>query len=521
MTLRSEKPTIRPKPLVLIILDGWGYREEEDANAIASATKPVWDKLWAEYPHATIFGSGLHVGLPNGQMGNSEVGHVTMGAGRVVYQDLTRIDLAIKDQSFFKNPVLIDAIKLAKAKQKTIHLIGLVSPGGVHSHENHIKAMINLVAQYHDQLSIHAFTDGRDTPPQSALASLTAIQDTCEATHTGKIVSIIGRYYAMDRDKRWDRIQSAYELLVSGKAVAQAENVTEAIHAAYARGETDEFITPTVIHAAGASPSIIQDGDVVFFMNFRADRARELTHAFVDKHFNAFKRKIHPELSAFVCLTEYDRIYNLPVAFPPESHQDILADVLSREGLTQLRLAETEKYAHVTFFFNGGVEAAYPGEDRLLVPSPKVATYDLQPEMSAIALTDELVKAIESKHYDVIICNFANPDMVGHTGNFKATVLAIETIDKCLGRICDSLQKVSGEALITADHGNAELMFDEKTQQAHTAHTNYKVPLIYFGRPAKINPLEGKLSDISPTLLYLLGLKKPDLMTGKSLLQLQ
>jgi len=510
-----------PQPLTLIILDGWGYRNDPEDNAIAAAHKPNWDDLWEKYPHAAISGSGRCVGLPEGQMGNSEVGHLTMGAGRIVYQDFSRIDKAIEDGDFFTNPVFKQAFAIAKQNNAAIHLMGLVSPGGVHSHERHLHALLKLIAQQQlPHVYIHAFLDGRDTPPKSAETSLQELQNLCKELKCGKITSLIGRYYAMDRDQRWDRVQQAYELLVTGKAAYQAETSIAALQLAYARNETDEFVKPTVIKSPSESPITIKDGDVVIFINFRSDRARELSQAFTDPHFDGFSRHPFPQLGMFVGLSEYDVRLPAAVAFPPEPMTNLLAACLSEHGLRQLRIAETEKYAHVTFFFNGGVEKPYPGEDRVLIPSLKIATYDLQPEMSALEITDRLIHEIKHGHYQMIICNFANPDMVGHSGNFSATVKAIETIDHCLGKIITALQEVGGEALITADHGNAEFMFDKTTNQPHTAHTTDPVPFLYIGRKAMINNNNGKLSDIAPTLLYLMDLPQPNEMTGKPLVKL-
>lgn len=507
--------------MTLIILDGWGYREELEANAISAARKPTWDNIWHNYPHTLIEGSGHAVGLPKGQMGNSEVGHLTIGAGRVVHQDLTKIDLAIENGEFFQNSVLKSALQLAKKEQKAVHIMGLLSPGGVHSSEKHIQAMVTFSAQMNiPNIYIHAFLDGRDTPPKSAMASLDLLDEHCHQLGCGKIVSLIGRYYAMDRDKRWERIQQAYELLVQGKADYHANNAKEGLALAYARGETDEFVKATSIHPADTAPVTINDGDIVIFMNFRSDRAREITRAFVMPDFQAFKRQKWPQLGAFVCLAEYDNRLPAAIAFKPQSLKNIFAAYISHLGYKQLRIAETEKYAHVTFFFNGGIEVPYPGEDRILIPSPKVATYDLHPQMSAPEVTDRLVEEIKSQRYDVIICNFANPDMVGHTGDFQATIQAIQTIDGCLSKIIKTLQAVGGEALITADHGNAELMFDHQNNQPHTAHTSDPIPFIYIGRKAEIVKNNGKLSDISPTLLYLMGLPKPKEMTGESLVKL-
>ena len=511
----------RPKPIILIILDGWGYRKETQANAIAAANTPTWDQIWQKYPHKLISGSGRCVGLPDGQMGNSEVGHLNMGAGRIVQQDLSRIDSAIEDGTFFNNDTLTKAIRHASINNKAVHIMGLLSPGGVHSHEHHIHAVVELAARHQlKKVYLHPFLDGRDTPPKSALSSLKSLDALCNKLNCGRIISIIGRYYAMDRDQRWDRVKKAYDLLVSDDAPYLARNAEEALTLAYDRGETDEFVQPTAIHSPGEPPITMNDGDIVIFMNFRSDRAREITQAFIDPAFNGFERKKTPQLDMFVCLSEYDKRYNAPIAFPTLSLDNIFAEYISQHGLTQLRIAETEKYAHVTFFFNGGIEKPFPNEDRILIPSPKIATYDLQPEMSAPEITDRLVTEIKSQKYDVIICNFANPDMVGHSGNFDATVKAIETVDQCLQKIISAAQSVGGEILITADHGNAEMMFDETTQQPHTAHTSDPVPFIYIGRQAKIVKKDGKLSDIAPTMLYLLNLPIPAEMTGKTLVSL-
>lgn len=511
--------SLRPKPFVLIILDGWGQREDTQANAIAKAHKPCWDYLWENYPHALLSGSGKCVGLPSGQMGNSEVGHMNMGAGRVIHQDLTRIDLAIENGEFFKNPAFVSMLNQLRASKKALHVLGLLSPGGVHSHERHLQALLELAARHQvEQIYFHAFLDGRDTPPRSAQASLEALVKKCQDLHCGQIVSLIGRYYAMDRDKRWERVQKAYDLLTQGKADFQARDPIQGLQQAYQRNENDEFVQATLI--GSAETCALQDGDALVFMNFRADRARQLTQAFLDADFKGFERAKRPHLSAFVTLTDYDKNFPTTVAFPPVTLRHILAEYLSEQGLRQLRIAETEKYAHVTYFFNGGLEKAFPGEDRVLIPSPKVATYDLKPEMSAPELTERLVQEIRQQNYDVIICNYANPDMVGHSGNFSATVKAIEVIDGCLGRIVEALKEVQGEAIITSDHGNAELMFDEVTQQAHTAHTHERVPALYFGRPAIVAKPAGILADLAPTLLYLLGFTPPPEMTGEILFKL-
>ena len=509
-----------PRPIVLIILDGWGSRESLQDNAIAKAHTPLWDRLMHESPHTTLSASGLDVGLPPGQMGNSEVGHLTMGAGRVVYQDLTRINAAIDNGSFNENPILIAALNKTLLNQGTLHILGLLSPGGIHSHEKHVHAMLRLAAAKGvKNILIHAFLDGRDTPPQSAKASLQVLEDLCRtlaSPATARIASICGRYFAMDRDKRWERTKVVYELLTEGKASWHASSAIDALLAAYQRGETDEFVQPTIL-----SPSAqIQNDDVVIYMNFRSDRARQLSYALTDPHFSGFKRSIYPSLSEFLTLTEYAEDLDAKVAFKTEKLSNMLGECLQNNKVKQLRIAETEKYAHVTFFLNGGRETPFKKEERILIPSKKVATYDLCPEMSAPEITEALVKAIQSKAYDFIICNYANADMVGHTGNFKASVTAIETLDRCLEKVIAALKIVGGEALITADHGNAELMFDEATQQPHTAHTLERVPLIYVGRPARITTNTGALQDIAPTLIRMLGLTVPKEMTGTSLINL-
>ena len=509
------------RPMILIILDGWGYSEDCHCNAIYEARKPTWDELWAHYPHTLIQGSGQQVGLPVDQMGNSEVGHLNLGAGRVVYQEYTRIDKAISDHEFSGNAVLLAAVEKAITAGRAVHIMGLLSPGGVHSHERQIQAMVRLaVERGARQLYLHAFLDGRDTPPKSAAASLQAMDELFADLGRGRTASIIGRYYAMDRDQRWERIQAAYELLSEGRGVCQAENTATGLAMAYERGETDEFVKATAIVPAGGEAVRMQPGDVVIFMNFRADRARQLTQAFIEDDFHGFQRGPRLPLGEFVSLTEYRKDFRIPVAFPPARLHNVLGEYLANQGLRQLRIAETEKYAHVTFFFNGGEEQPFPGEERILVPSPKVATYDLQPEMSAVEVTDRFVAAIKDGGFDVIVCNFANTDMVGHTGNIVATVKAVETVDHCLGRIYRAAQAVGGEILITADHGNAEQMCDQRSGQAHTAHTANPVPLIYVGRPAEISPA-GALSDIAPTMLYLMGLPQPVEMTGRSLVRLK
>ncbi len=511
-----------PKPLVLIILDGWGYRQDTQYNAIAAARKPTWDKLWKQYPHTLIHASEAAVGLPSSQMGNSEVGHLNLGAGRVVYQEYTRINRAISTGTFFTNKTLTDAIDLAIKNGKAVHIMGLLSPGGVHSHEDHIHAVAELATRRGaTQLYLHAFLDGRDTPPQSASASLKAMEEKFASLKQGRFASIIGRHYAMDRDHRWPRIQAAYDLMTQGKAEYIAGSATDALEMAYARGETDEFVKATVITPPGQQPARIADGDVLIFMNFRSDRARQITRPFIDRNFDAFQREVNPKLGSFVSLTEYNSEFHVPVAFPPDRLRNVMGAYLASLGMHQLRIAETEKYAHVTFFFNGGVETPFEFEDRILISSPTdVPTYNLKPEMSAIRLTDEVIKAIRGGHYDVIICNFANPDMVGHTGDFDATVKAIEAVDQCLGRIYEVVTASHGEMLITADHGNAEQMFDFETGQPHTAHTTNPVPFLYVGRRASLAP-SGALEDIAPTMLYLLNLPRPTEMTGRPLIELQ
>ncbi|WP_419569631.1 2,3-bisphosphoglycerate-independent phosphoglycerate mutase [Rheinheimera sp.] len=507
------------KPLVLIILDGWGYREERDYNAIVQARTPVMDKLWASYPHTLISGSGMDVGLPDGQMGNSEVGHVNLGSGRVVYQDFTRITKSISDGDFFENPVLTDACQAAVQADKAVHIMGLLSPGGVHSHEDHLIAMIDLAKQQGaSQIYLHAFLDGRDTPPRSAEASLARVEAHFKAIGTGQIASVIGRYYAMDRDKRWDRVQAAYDLLTQGKADFQADSAVAALQAAYSRDENDEFVKATAIRNPSGDVISMNDGDSLIFMNFRADRARQFSRAFTDADFNGFARSKTPALSRFVMLTEYAADIKAPCAYPPESLNNVLGEWLAKHQKTQLRISETEKYAHVTFFFSGGREELFDGEQRILVESPKVATYDLQPEMSSTELTDKLVGAIQGGEFDVIICNYPNGDMVGHTGVLDAAIAAVEAVDHCIGRVVEALQQVGGECLITADHGNAEQMMDPESGQAHTAHTSDPVPLIYVGRAAEVTQ-GGILSDIAPTMLHLMGMPVPEEMTGKVLMK--
>ncbi|MBS1217192.1 MAG: hypothetical protein H6R21_325 [Proteobacteria bacterium] len=505
-------------PALLVILDGFGYREACDDNAICQARKPHWNFLWKTCPHTVIDASEKWVGLPALQMGNSEVGHMNIGAGRVVYQDYTKIEHAIETGEFAGNAVFQAAID--KSRYGALHVLGLLSPGGVHSHESQIHALLDLAAQNGaQQVYVHAFLDGRDTPPQSAAASLTALQEKCAVLGQTRIASICGRYYAMDRDQRWERLQTAYDLIVDGIAQFSAPDGLAGLQAAYARGETDEFVKATAIVAADRPAVRINDGDTVVFMNFRSDRARQLTAALTDPGFSGFARKRTPRLGYFCTLTSYgDDFSHIPAAFGPQQIRDGFGEYLSKQGLHQLRIAETEKYAHVTYFFNGGVETPYAGEDRILVPSPKVATYDLQPEMSAREVTDRLVAAIKSRRYDAIVCNYANGDMVGHTGNLAAATRAIEVLDECIGRIVEAMREIGGEVLITADHGNAETMRDPESRQPHTAHTLNLVPLLYIGRKARIAE-GGALQDVAPTLLAIMGLPKPAAMTGHSLLE--
>ncbi len=507
------------KPTVLIVLDGWGYREDPRDNAIANGTTPVWDRLWSEAPHTLISGSGLDVGLPEGQMGNSEVGHMSLGAGRIIYQNITRIDQAIADGSFFENPAYVAAVDKAVSQGGAVHLFGLLSPGGVHSHEDQVLAAVRLAAQRGaDKIYLHAFLDGRDTPPRSAGPSLAKADALFAELGCGRTATITGRYYAMDRDNRWDRVQRAYDLLTAGRTELVYETAAGALAAAYERGENDEFVQPSAVVPAGEAPALVRDGDTVLFMNFRADRARQLTRAFVQPDFDGFDRGTVPRLADFVMTTEYAADIPASCAFPPETLVNVLPEVLAARGMSQLRIAETEKYAHVTFFFSGGREELFPGEVRELIPSPDVATYDLQPEMSAPEVTDKLVAAIRSGRYDLIVCNYANGDMVGHTGNYEAAVKAVEALDQCLGRVEQALLEVGGQALITADHGNCEQMTDYDSGQHHTQHTTELVPLVYIGqRQLQLTPEGGRLPDIAPTLLALMNLPQPQEMTGHNL----
>ncbi len=508
-------------PVLLLILDGFGYSEVTDYNAIAHARKPNWDRLWRDYPHTLIHTSESSVGLPQGQMGNSEVGHLNIGAGRLVHQELSRVDLAIQDKSFNSNPAFLHAIEQAKQHDSALHIMGLLSSGGVHSHEDHIHAMLEMAAHAGlTKIFIHAFLDGRDTPPRSAAQSLQRLQKKCVALSAGRIVSVVGRYFAMDRDNRWERVQEAYDLITQAKAAFHAPDAEAALRQAYARGENDEFVKATVITSPAEPPVTLEDQDVVVFMNYRADRARQLTHALTDKTFSGFTRARVPALAAVVTLSSYGDDLPLPSAFMPTTIHNCFGEYLSNLGMKQLRIAETEKYAHVTYFLNGGKELPYSGEDRILVPSPKVATYDLQPEMNAFELTDKLEAAIRQGQYQAIICNYANGDMVGHSGIMEAAVKAIEALDTCIGRVVSTMLECGGEVLITADHGNAEQMLDPKTGQPHTAHTLNPVPLLYVGRRASITD-GGSLQDVVPTLLTMMGLPQPSEMTGRSLISIQ
>lgn len=505
------------RPLALIIMDGWGYSEQPENNAIYAAKTPVWDSLWQDYPHTLIDASGAGVGLPSDQMGNSEVGHLNIGAGRVVYQEFTRVTKAIESGSFFNNHVLTDAVDATLEHDNAVHILGLLSAGGVHSHEEHLQAMVELaVNRGAKKVYVHAFLDGRDTPPKSAQQSIDAMEQTFKTLGGGQFASLIGRFYAMDRDQRWNRVAKAYNLIAEGEAEFQASSASEALAMAYAREETDEFVKATSINDPSGSAITVNDGDAIIFMNFRSDRARELTECFIKPDFDSFERARTIKLAQFVTLTEYKKDFTAPIAFPSEKLNNVLGDYVASIGLKQLRIAETEKYAHVTFFFNGGRDLPFDGEDRILIPSPQVDTYDQQPSMSAPEVADQLVKAITSNKYDMIICNFANADMVGHTGNFDAAVKAIETLDNCLGRVWSALKEVGGEMLVTADHGNAEMMLDKSTGQAHTAHTSNLVPFIYAGRNASCNA-KGTLSDIAPTMLTLMGVPIPSEM-GQHLL---
>jgi 2,3-bisphosphoglycerate-independent phosphoglycerate mutase len=505
-----------PRPVVLCILDGWGYLPDGRSNAIQQAKTPNWRRLVAASPHATIEASELHVGLPAGQMGNSEVGHMNLGAGRVVMQDLPRIDRSIADGTLAHNPALVSFIETLAASGGTAHIMGLLSPGGVHSHQHHIAALARAVAGAGVKVAIHAFLDGRDTPPRSALGCLADFAREAEGIETA---TVSGRYYAMDRDHRWDRVERAYRALVAAEGM-HAATPAAAVEASYRAGITDEFALPCIIGDYAG----MQDGDGLLMANFRADRARQLLAALLDPDFSGFVRPKVPRFSASLGMADYSAELSRKMAtiFPSDRLDDTLGEIAAKAGLTQLRIAETEKYAHVTFFFNGGRETVFPGEERILVPSPKVATYDVQPEMSAFEVTDRLVAAIEGGAFDLIVVNFANPDMVGHTGMMAAAIQAVEAVDTCLGRLADAVTSAGGCLIVTADHGNIEQMIDPATGEPHTAHTTNPVPLVLVNPPAWVGSLDasgaGKLADIAPTILGLLGLQQPAAMTGHSLL---
>lgn len=508
------------RPLVLMILDGWGINPCPDHNAVALATTPNLAGYLQEFPHVQIRTSGMAVGLPEGQMGNSEVGHLNLGAGRIVYQDFTRITKSIKDGDFFTNPALLECIARVKASGGRLHLAGLLSDGGVHSHNTHLYALLELAGQQGlKEVFVHCLLDGRDTPPQSGGDYLAQLETELARIGTGKIATVMGRYYAMDRDNRWERVEQAYNAMVLGQG-EQCGSPAELIRASYAAGTTDEFVLPAVVVVDGSPVGTINDGDGVIFFNFRSDRAREITRALTFKEFDGFRRQRVAQLAAYVCMTEYDATFGLPIAYDQQQLNNLLGGVLADAGLKQLRIAETEKYAHVTFFFNGGVETPFTGEDRALVPSPKeVATYDQKPEMSAFQVTDELLRRLDLDIYDVVILNFANCDMVGHTGILPAAIKAVETVDACAGQVVEKVRSLGGTILITADHGNAEQMADEQGEP-HTAHTCNPVWLVLVDDQRRDVTLQGggKLADIAPTILKLLGIPQPKEMTGESLL---
>lgn len=508
------------KPVVLMILDGYGLNDNCEANAVCEGKTPIMDQLMSQCPFVKGQASGLAVGLPEGQMGNSEVGHLNMGAGRIVYQELTRITKSIQDGDFFENKAFMAAVENCKKNDSALHMFGLVSDGGVHSHITHIYGLLELAKRNGlEKVYVHCFLDGRDTPPTSGKEYVAALEAKMAELGVGKVATVSGRYYAMDRDKNWDRVQKAYDALTKGEGV-HSESATGAIQASYDEGKTDEFVMPTVVTEAGAPVASIKDGDSIIFYNFRPDRAREMTRAFCDDEFNGFDRGDRVK-TTFVCFTDYDEtIQNKLVAFVKESITNTFGEFLAAHGKTQARIAETEKYAHVTFFFNGGIEEPNEGEDRFLIPSPKeVATYDLKPEMSAPAVCDKLVEAIKAGKYDVIIINFANPDMVGHTGVEAAAIKAIEAVDKCVGRTVDAIKEVDGVMFICADHGNAEQLVDYETGAPFTAHTTNPVPFILVNADPSYKLREGGcLADIAPTLIELMGMEQPKEMTGKSLL---
>jgi 2,3-bisphosphoglycerate-independent phosphoglycerate mutase len=526
------------KPLCLIILDGWGLNTIKEGNAIKLAKTPNMDDFYRKFPYTALFSSGESVGLPDGQMGNSEVGHLNIGAGRIVYQELTRISKSIRDGDFFKNEVLLSAIENARKNDSCLHLMGLVSDGGVHSHISHLKALIDMALKNDvRKLYIHAFLDGRDVPPRSAVPFLQEVDKYLKIKGAGEIATVSGRYYSMDRDNRWDRVKKAYDVLVYryGSIYGSAEELVEK---SYNDNIDDEFVVPALVKVKDEQGAKIKTSDSVIFFNFRPDRARQLTRSFISENFSEFDRGTRPPEVYFACLTRYNKEFSAPVAFPPAEVKNTIGEIISKNNLKQLRIAETEKYAHVTFFFNGGVEKAYPGEDRVLIPSPKVATYDLKPEMSAVEVTDKVIELIDRNYYDLIIMNYANPDMVGHTGFLDAAIKAVETVDACLGRVVEKVREKRGFCIITADHGNSEEMMDCRTKCVVTAHSTFKVPFIICSN--EIGSLKGEnllkqdpdnvcnyslgtdsfgaLCDISPTILQLLGIEKPSEMTGTSLI---
>lgn len=501
------------KPVILCILDGWGYREQPSDNAIKLANTPVYDRLWNSVPRAWLKTSGLAVGLPDGQMGNSEVGHTNIGCGRVTLQDLPKIDEAIVSGALAENPELLNFIKALKASGGTAHIAGLLSPGGVHSHQSHMAALVNIIADAGVPVRVHAYLDGRDTPPKSALSYLEEFEAAIANAHNASVATVCGRYWAMDRDKRWDRVEKAYKATASATAAFTANSATEALQAAYERGENDEFVEPTLLGDYAG----MKDGDGLFMANFRADRAREILSAFVDPAFDGFSRPAPLRFAAQSGMVNYSNAHDkfLSALFPSEEVSNSFGEVIANNGLNQLRIAETEKYSHVTFFFNGGTENTFSGEDRILIPSPDVATYDLKPEMSAPEVTEKLVEAIEGGQYAAIIVNYANPDMVGHTGVLSAAIKAVETIDDCIGKLEVAAKNVGAALLVTADHGNVEMMKDETTGQPHTAHTNFDVPALLINHEAAFN--DGCLADIAPSLLHIMGLSQPPEMTGLNL----
>jgi 2,3-bisphosphoglycerate-independent phosphoglycerate mutase len=505
-------------PLVLVVLDGWGLREERAGNAIKLARTPSYLELLDRYPHSSLQASGEQVGLPAEQMGNSEVGHITMGAGRIVYQDLTRIDKSVSDGDFLEKPALVDAMTRCQGDKHALHLVGLVSPNGIHSHTRHLNALIEMAARHKLQrVFVQGFTDGRDTSPAGGAGFFGELEHVMSKAGTGRVASVGGRYYGMDRDNRWERTKKAYDSIVSGRA-PHSQSAVDYIRKSYKAGVSDEFIEPgTMVDANDQPIGPIRDGDSVIFFNFRSDRARQLTRALAFEQFDGFERNPHPTVH-MTTMTQYDRTFTFPVAFPPQSLSGSFAEVMAAQHMTNLRVAETEKYPHVSYFFNCGIEKPYPGEDRILVPSPKVATYDLQPEMSARGITDTLVNDVEGRKHDVIICNFANADMVGHTGNIDAAVTAVETIDQCLGRIVRAVRDAEGVLLVTADHGNAEEMWNSQLNEPHTAHTCNPVPVIVVQDVKGMRLREGgSLRDIAPTMLGILGVPGPREMTGQDL----